>query len=48
MSRLEDILSAVLRAFPGVVSTYLYGSHAAGRAHRESDVDVGVLEAILE
>lgn len=28
---------------PGVASAYLFGSHAAGRAHRESDVDVGVL-----
>jgi len=27
----------------GIVSVYLYGSEAAGRAHRESDVDVGVL-----
>jgi predicted nucleotidyltransferase len=27
----------------GVVSAYLFGSRAAGRAHRESDVDVGVL-----
>ena len=27
----------------GVVSAYLFGSHAEGRAHRESDVDVGVL-----
>ena len=27
----------------GVVSAYLFGSHAAGRAHRESDIDVGVL-----
>jgi predicted nucleotidyltransferase len=27
----------------GVVSAYLFGSHAAARAHRESDVDVGVL-----
>ena len=27
----------------GVVSVYLFGSRAAGRAHRESDVDVGVL-----
>ena len=28
---------------PGVVSVYLFGSQAGGRAHRESDVDVGVL-----
>lgn len=28
---------------PGVVSAYLFGSHAQRRAHRESDVDVGVL-----
>jgi len=27
----------------GVVSAYLFGSHAEARAHRESDVDVGVL-----
>jgi predicted nucleotidyltransferase len=27
----------------GVASVYLFGSHAAGRAHRESDVDLGVL-----
>jgi predicted nucleotidyltransferase len=26
-----------------MVSAYLFGSHAAGRAHRESDVDVAVL-----
>ena len=28
--------------FPGLVSAYLFGSVAEGRAHRESDVDVGV------
>lgn len=28
---------------PGVVSVYLFGSQAAGREHRESDVDLGVL-----
>jgi predicted nucleotidyltransferase len=28
---------------PAVVSAYLFGSHAEGRAHRESDVDLGVL-----
>ncbi len=31
------------RPMPGVVSLYLFGSHAEGRSHRESDVDVGVL-----
>ena len=30
-------------AVSGLVSAYLFGSHAEGRAHRESDVDVGVL-----
>jgi uncharacterized protein len=30
-------------AAEGVVSAYLFGSHAEGRAHRESDFDVGVL-----
>lgn len=29
--------------FPSVVSAYLFGSHAEDRAHRESDVDVGVV-----
>jgi predicted nucleotidyltransferase len=27
----------------GVVAVYLFGSYAEGRAHRESDVDLGVL-----
>jgi hypothetical protein len=27
----------------GVVSVYLFGSHAEGRTHRESDVDIGVV-----
>jgi predicted nucleotidyltransferase len=27
----------------GVVLAYLFGSHSEGRAHRESDVDIGVL-----
>jgi predicted nucleotidyltransferase len=40
---LEGLSSSV--APEGVLSVYLYGSHAAGRAHRESDVDVGVLLA---
>lgn len=29
----------------GLISAYLFGSHVAGRAHRESDVDVAVLLA---
>src|SRR4051812_43227789 len=50
--RLEDMteerLAALKRYFEdrpdlGVASAYLFGSHAEGRAHRESDVDVGVL-----
>jgi predicted nucleotidyltransferase len=28
---------------PGLVSAYLFGSHASGLTHRDSDVDVGVL-----
>ena len=28
---------------PGVVSAYLFGSHARGAAHADSDVDVGVV-----
>lgn len=43
-----DVLSALANLFEsstprGVVSVYGFGSHAAGRAHRESDVDVAVL-----
>jgi len=29
--------------FPGIVSAYLFGSQAESRAHRQSDVDIGVL-----
>lgn len=36
-------LEAVFRDRPGVLSAYLFGSHARGRPHRESDVDVAVL-----
>ncbi len=31
------------QASPGVISAYLFGSHARGSAHRQSDVDVGVV-----
>jgi predicted nucleotidyltransferase len=27
----------------GVASVYLFGSHAEGRAHRESDIDIAIL-----
>lgn len=40
---LVDALGARLTAQPGVVSAYLFGSEARGLAHRDSDVDVGVL-----
>lgn len=45
---MEDVTEAIARYFererpPGVVSVYLFGSHAEKRSHRESDVDVGVL-----
>lgn len=44
----KEQLEALRRYFEdhpdlGVASAYLFGSHAEGRAHRESDVDVGVL-----
>jgi len=40
---LVDALSGTLAAHAGVVSAYLFGSEARGHAHRDSDVDVGVL-----
>ncbi|MEO6195381.1 MAG: nucleotidyltransferase domain-containing protein [Thermoanaerobaculia bacterium] len=41
----EEALSQYFENHPdlGVASVYLFGSHAEGRAHRESDVDVGIL-----
>ena len=42
-SPLVDALVASLVGHEGVVSAYLFGSEAQGRAHRESDVDVAVL-----
>lgn len=44
----DEKLDALRRYFEdhpdlGVASVYLFGSHAEGRAHRESDIDVGVL-----
>ena len=40
---MSDALQDALRAIPGLVSAYLFGSAATGREHRESDVDVAVL-----
>jgi predicted nucleotidyltransferase len=40
---LEDRIRDCLASHREVVAAYLFGSHAEGRAHRESDVDVGVL-----
>ena len=44
-SDLRTALSGYFESHPdlGVASVYLFGSYAEGRAHRESDVDVGVL-----
>ncbi|MGH7699081.1 MAG: type VII toxin-antitoxin system MntA family adenylyltransferase antitoxin [Gemmatimonadales bacterium] len=41
MASVQRYLEAVRPA--GVVAAYLFGSHARGTAHRESDVDVAVL-----
>lgn len=43
MDELRTKLVAVAEAMKGVVSVYLFGSMAEGRAHAESDVDLGVL-----
>jgi len=40
---IESTVSTVLAASDGITSAYLFGSVAEGRAHRESDVDLGVL-----
>lgn len=39
----EHDLMPVFNAEASVIGAYLFGSHAAGRAHRESDVDLAVL-----
>lgn len=40
---LDDVLNRVFRDAPGVVSAYVFGSMARGLAHRDSDLDIGVL-----
>lgn len=47
-SDVGELATRIGRAFreddgPGLVAAYLFGSHAEGRAHRESDIDVAVL-----
>src|SRR5713101_8204175 len=48
-TRVPDEMETQLADLPratrptGIISAYLFGSHAEHRAHRESDVDVGVL-----
>jgi predicted nucleotidyltransferase len=45
LTNLTNVLTRVLTevAPHGFVSVYLFGSHARGRTHAESDIDVGVL-----
>ena len=40
-TRLTRLLGSTPQA--GMISAYLFGSHAEHRSHRESDVDVGIL-----
>ena len=43
MADLERAIAETARAQTSVIAAYLFGSQAAGRAHRESDVDLAVL-----
>jgi uncharacterized protein len=40
---IRDRVAAVLEGADGLISAYLFGSVASGRAHHDSDVDVAVL-----
>jgi predicted nucleotidyltransferase len=42
-ARISGLIAAALADVPGIVSAYLFGSVVTGRAHRESDVDIGAL-----
>lgn len=41
----EDAIQRVVDGYGGVDAVYLFGSHARGTAHRDSDMDLGVLLA---
>jgi predicted nucleotidyltransferase len=45
MRALTEIQTTLQRTLdrPGVAAAYLFGSYREGRAHKESDVDVGIL-----
>lgn len=43
MADAADVARSVLAGEPGVISAYLFGSVASGRAHRFSDIDIAVL-----
>lgn len=45
LETLSATIAELLVTPPGaeVISAFLFGSHAAGRAHRESDIDIAVL-----
>jgi uncharacterized protein len=43
VNELQEKLARFFASRPEVAAAYLYGSHAEGRAHRESDIDIGVL-----
>lgn len=38
-----DLLPALFEQYPGVQAVYLFGSVAAGKTHRESDLDLAVV-----
>ncbi|HSI59489.1 MAG TPA: nucleotidyltransferase domain-containing protein [Ideonella sp.] len=40
---MKDLVQQALRAHPQIELAILFGSHATGRAHADSDVDVAVM-----
>ena len=43
LARILSALASYFAGRPGVQAAWLFGSHCAGRSHRESDIDVAVL-----